>query len=250
MNKLILSFIALNLSIISISCSQDSQSPSREYEEDAEILARFVDINKSEGTYFINENLKLSALSYITEKNWKELQAVSLTNRARFENELKELNSELANCAQREDISQIIYSTYTETWIRDINKTPVKFTINKSAQPTIASRATAGNLTLWSGMGVLTSNFNGPRLIESEIHVEMYGRKYYYFEISCKIDAKQSGLGNNPKSVIISGTGVSDYYHCTWLATENSSNIDWIFSGKIHAPYNAPTAMVRIDFVY
>lgn len=40
---------------------------------DMEILSRFVDVNESTGEYFINENKKTRALSYVTGSDWKDL---------------------------------------------------------------------------------------------------------------------------------------------------------------------------------
>lgn len=61
--SLFFAFFALGCFLLS-SCSQDenilSESEAiRDYQTDAQILSKFVDVNKSVGEYFINENKKM-----------------------------------------------------------------------------------------------------------------------------------------------------------------------------------------------
>ena len=123
----------------------------RDYQTDAEVLSKFVDVNKSLGEYYINVNKKNSPLAYIYDSDYQELQKVSPANRTRFEDELKALNSKLAVAAKREDVSQIVYSTYGgETWIRTINH-DAAVTIEKTSPEevgTVVTRDTRASLQL------------------------------------------------------------------------------------------------------
>ena len=118
MKKLFLSLAVLAFGIFSFTSCQDddvvnSESPvMRDYQIDVQILSKFVDVNKSVGEYFLNENKKNSLMAYVSDADWQELLKVNPVNRDRFENELNALNSQLAVAAQDPDVSQIVYSTY------------------------------------------------------------------------------------------------------------------------------------------
>lgn len=107
------------------SCTDDDmptdKASVRDYQTDAEVLAKFVDVNKTLGEYYINENKKNSPMAYVTNKDWEELMLVSPVNRTKFENELKAVNSAIELAAKRNDVTQIVYNTYNETWVRTID---------------------------------------------------------------------------------------------------------------------------------
>lgn len=42
-----------------------------------EVLSRFVDVNEATNEYYINENKKTRALSYVTGSDWQDLEKVS-----------------------------------------------------------------------------------------------------------------------------------------------------------------------------
>lgn len=44
---------------------------------DMEVLSRFVDVNEATNEYYINENKKTRALSYVTGSDWQDLEKVS-----------------------------------------------------------------------------------------------------------------------------------------------------------------------------
>lgn len=71
------------------SCTDDDmptdKASVRDYQTDAEVLAKFVDVNKTLGEYYINENKKNSPMAYVTNKDWEELMLVSPVNRTKFE---------------------------------------------------------------------------------------------------------------------------------------------------------------------
>ena len=151
--KKVYSWVVMLLTCIAITSCTDNDLPTdstsvRDYQTDAQVLAKFVDVNKTLGEYYINENKKNSPMAYVTNKDWEELQLVSPANRARYENELKNLNAQLAIVAQRSDVDQIIYATYGETWIREIKSdSPITLTRNNQAA-TRSSRSSYGRLTL------------------------------------------------------------------------------------------------------
>lgn len=248
MKKLFLQFAFLALGGLALSsCSQDesivSESPTmRDYQTDSEVLSKFVDVNKTVGEYFLNENKKNSPMSYISDADWQELLKVSPTNRTRFENELKELNSQLAVAAQNPEVSQIVYNTYGDTWIREIDhESPVKLSVSENTN-SVATRATYQRLQLLYGQEQWAS-FRAGRTVRSDISINMFGYSYYFFEIICDTDAQKSpsgsypaGGGSDPKKIVMSGTGSMESYSFTWTCTDGSSNVYWEFRGKIHSP--------------
>lgn len=57
-----------------------SEQASKSYEQDAEVLNRFVDINKTTHEYYINPNKRTTALSYISNADAEELAVVNSLN--------------------------------------------------------------------------------------------------------------------------------------------------------------------------
>ena len=236
-----LAFLLLACFVIS-SCSDDemaTQAPvTRDYKTDAQILSKFVDINKTLGEYYINENKKNSPMAYVTNKDWEELQLVNPANRARYENDLKALNSQLEAAAKRPEVSQIVYSVYGETWIRETdNDNDVPFSIQKSNVP--STRTAKSRFQLVYDTEQWTSFYAG-RQITSSVSIVMTGYNYYFFEVVCDTDASKSPTGsvggNNPKSVLLSGTTIIENYSFTWTATSSSTEIFWEFRGRQYAP--------------
>lgn len=85
MKKIFLSLAVLAFGGFLFSSCQDDdvvseKSVVRDYQTDAQILSKFVDLNRSTGEYFINENKRTTAMSYLTDKDWLELQNVSPVN--------------------------------------------------------------------------------------------------------------------------------------------------------------------------
>lgn len=87
-------------------------------------------------------------MAYVTNKDWEELQLVNPVNRARYESDLKILNSQLETAAKRSDVAQIVYSIYGETWVRNLNDN-ASFKIEKTNElSTRVSRSNYGRLNL------------------------------------------------------------------------------------------------------
>lgn len=245
MNKILLFTLSL-ISFAIVSCSHseinESDLDAHPYEIDAQVLNKFVDINKEEGEYFINESLRHSALSYITNEDWNELQAVTPGNRLRFEQELSALNAELAFDAQREDVSHIVYNTYTQTWIRKIDKeSPIEIKQAEDFTQTLLSRANYASFSFWAPAQMQTINFTAGKHIISDVYVEMYRVLNYRAELTCTAPYYHS--------VIISGTGVRYHTSYDWNAPTLESSVKWTFKGKMTSPARDPSANIRVDFI-
>lgn len=107
------------------SCSNNDEvaeiTVTRDYQTDSKVLAKFVDINKTVGEYYLNVN-KTSFKDLLSDKDWQDLQSVNPLNKQRFEKEIAELNMRLQAAANNPKTSQIVYSTYNETWIRNLTQ--------------------------------------------------------------------------------------------------------------------------------
>ena len=245
--------------LMATSCSDNELSevvPVRDYQTDALVLSKFVDINKTIGEYYINENKKNSPLSYVSDKDWQELSLVNPVIREKFENELDALNSQLAIAAQRQDVSQIVYSTYSETWIRTINHdAPVLIKQSTPEEITAQTRSQWASLQLQAG-ALNEANFHAGPQIKSQININMFGYKYYYFELQCKIDAKKTpessgypaGSGDSDKVIVMSGNGSIETWNFTWNATSSDSDIYWKFKGYLYNPTAIGSCLITINF--
>lgn len=249
MRKL-LSWVVMLLACVAITSCTDNDLPTetvvRDYQTDARILSRFVDVNKTIGEYYINESKKNSPMAYVTNKDWEELQLVSPANRTRYENELKALNAQLAIVAQRSDVDQIVYSTYGNTWIRELKSdSPIAFT--KNTQPiTKSARNSYGRLTLPYNSEQWQSFYAGNR-INMQININLTSYTYYFFEIICETNASKTGSsagGSNPKTVVMSGTTMMEQWQFTWTENTGSSNVYWEFRGMKHAPTDIGSQIV------
>lgn len=86
----------------------------RSYEADASLLSRFVDIDRVAGQYVINPDKKLSPLSYVTNRDYEELQSVSPANYQRFADQLAQLNRQLAGT----EADYVLFSTYDGVYLK------------------------------------------------------------------------------------------------------------------------------------
>lgn len=252
MKKILNLALLLMACFVISSCTDDemnTQAPvARDYQTDAQILEKFVDVNKTVGEYYINEDKKNSPLAYISDKDWQELQLVNPVNRARYENELKALNAQLEIAAQRPDVSQIVYTTYGETWIRDVSDDS-SIMLKKNAQSTTKStRSSYGRLGLLYNSEQWQSFYAGNQ-IRMRINVNLYSYTYYFFEIICNTDARKSGStgGSDPKKVVMSGTTSMESWEFTWTENKGSSKVFWEFRGKRNAPQDF-NAQITAEF--
>lgn len=212
------------------SCSDDEvmnvESPlTRDYQTDSQILSKFVDFNSSTGEYFINENKRLNAVSYLNDKDWLELQKVSHINYDRYEKELGKLNRQLTEYEKDPNISKIVYSTYGgKTYIKDLNN-DCSILIEKSS---IISRSAKANYTQMSiSCGTQSyASFNASSTIHTDIQILAFG--YYLCELKCNTKGAHC-TNNNSSGLVLSGTGPTGTVSYTW--TSGSSSTFWDFTG-------------------
>lgn len=214
-------------------CSDDEvmnvENPvTRDYQTDSQILSKFVDFNSLTGEYFINENKRPNAFSYLNDQDWLELQKVNPVNYNRYEKELQELNGQLANYEKDPNVSKIVYSTYYgKTYVKDLdNDCPIQ--IEKSS---IISRRVKADYSQMSITHETQSyaSFNAGSTIYTNIQILTSG--YYLCELKCK--TKGAHCTNNKSSVLVlSGIGPTGSLSYIWTSGSTSTFWDFIGIGK------------------
>lgn len=219
-----------------------------------QFLNKFVDVDKAQGVYFINDEKVGTPEGNFTEKDYQELQLVSPGNRAIFEGKLNFLNEKLAEVATRSDVSQIVYSTYGgDTWVRPLQSNPA-ISIEKSDNLDVrATRALLGQMYLYYG-ATQYCNFQGARQIKSNVNIVLYSYEYYFIEVVCKVDdaSKSPDLGyptggDKAGSIVLSGSTSSESYPFTWTVDSDASIVGWQFEGIQHAP--SGMSSISVDFL-
>lgn len=228
------------------SCSDEEvinvESPvTRDYQTDSQILSKFVDFNSSTGEYFINENKRPNAISYLNDKDWLELQKINPINYTRYEKELQELNRQLAEYEKDPNISRIVYSTYDgKTYVKDLNNDN-SIQIERSFTISRSTKAYFSQMSISNGTQSYAS-FNTGSTIHTDIQILAFG--YYLCELKCNTKGAHC-TNNNLSSLVLSGTGPTGTVSYTW--TNSSSSTFWNFTG-IGKSFQFGQ-IIQIDFV-
>lgn len=246
--KKILNLSWLLFAVIVITSCSDNDLPTsvpavKDYQTDAQILGKFVDVNKTLGEYYINENKKNSPMSYITDKEYQEFLEVNPVNRTKFENDLTALNAQVASAAKRADVSQIIYSTYNKIWVKELNhNTPFSIKEDKTAI-TRAPKNTYGRLSIFYNSEQRTSFYAGKQ-VYTKFDLILNSYIYYFFELICDTkDVKKDPSvgpptlgGTNEKSIVMSGMALMESHLFVWNYKGGNDKVFWQFRGKRDAP--------------
>ena len=116
-----ISILLIALATLSIqSCQDDLNLPSpasRSYDQDAEVLNKFVDINKTTHEYYINPNKRTTALSYITNADAEELAAVNSLNLDMFEQSVNRVSKLSGQFASSHGVDYVVMITSNEIYV-------------------------------------------------------------------------------------------------------------------------------------
>lgn len=118
MNKILVALVAsVSLGLFACSTQQRETVPAEhDYRADAEVMAQFVDVNRSTGLYFINPDKKLNAIDYVFAYSQEELMSVSPTNRNRFLKEMEEINNILSVMKKSRGVDALLYTTFASNY--------------------------------------------------------------------------------------------------------------------------------------
>lgn len=248
MKKVAISFLSF-LVIICVQSCQDHlevETPvTRSYQQDVEILNEFVDINKTTHQYFINPNKRHSALSYITNADVEELNAVNPANLDLFEKSLRQVNSLAGQSLSSHDADYIVMIANGDIYIsRTKSNSPVELKRNTSSnsnyQSILASVRVADEREQYSVYG---------NEIETsiELNPQFYQNAGWSFGVTCEV-----GDRNNRETVrvLFCGVGFSTNLRFEWSLNESAEqNTTWDFGVTGGLTNHSPT-IGRINFLH
>lgn len=102
------------------SCQNNLSLPSpasRNYQQDVAVLNDFVDISKTTHEYYVNPNKKSTALSYLTNTDAEEFNAVNPVNLNSFKQSISQINSLSGQLASSHGVDYIVMITESEIYI-------------------------------------------------------------------------------------------------------------------------------------
>ena len=116
--------VILGTAALLVGCSEsntvfDVPEAIRSYETDAQIMAQFVEVDRTTGSYVLNPDKKVTASDYLLNRSREDLFAVSQINRNRFINEMEAVNRQLSTVKRSGLASAFVFSTLTSNVIID-----------------------------------------------------------------------------------------------------------------------------------
>lgn len=210
------------------SCRNNLNLPtpaSRNYQQDAAVLNDFVDINKTTHEYYINPNKKSSALSYLTNTDAEELNAVNSLNLSTFKESLNAVNGLSGQSASSQWLDYIVMITQNEVYISQVNRNSI-INLNRSvSDKSTVSRSTIAtcNVTDYKEK----YNFNSLKTIETsiELYPQAYKNAGWAFLVTCEVEHNGDKESAN---VLFCGVG----YHinpCFEWSVSQGYETDWKF---------------------
>ncbi|GJG31889.1 hypothetical protein PRBRB14_27680 [Hallella multisaccharivorax DSM 17128] len=211
-------------------------------ESDMEVLARFVDVNETTNEYYINENKKTRALSYVTGADWQDLEKVSPLSIEKYKENLRVLNAQVASAISNPQTAYVVFSVNGKTLVKKV-KENANFDISVSKNTIAGTRANFPSLSINGGSQSSTGIFyDSSRTLKMQVNLNpsLYST-YYFFEV-LNPNAKPSPDDNitTPESVAFSGTGSLPNNTFTWTsywdANVAGKGFKWEFRGKGNNP--------------
>lgn len=222
----ILFIILAGLTIQSCQDNFDVQKPvGRSYQQDAEVLNKFVDINKTTHEYYINPNKRNTALSYITNADAEELNDVNPANLNLFKQSVGQVSSLAGQLAASRGADYIVMVTERDIYISQIKSdSPIelrcKLPDSRNYHPTIASMKVTGETEEYDVYGNTIETF-------IELHPFSYKNAGWSFWVNCEIG------NNNDKEtvrVLFCGVGFNINPRFEWCTVQSHGlNQNWHF---------------------
>lgn len=210
---------------------------------DMEVISRFVDVNETTNEYYINENKKTRALSYVTGSDWQDLEKVSPLSLEKYESELKVLNAQVAEAIANPNTAYMVFSVNGKTLVKKV-KEDAGFDFSVANGVTAQTRAIYPTLNIFGGSPDASTGvfYDSSRTLIMDVAVNnSITFNYYFFEV-LNPNAKPSPDDNilTPESVAFSGTGPLWNTRFTWTsywdANVPNKGFKWEFKGKGTTP--------------
>ena len=244
MKKILNLALLLMTCFVIASCSDDeevTQAPAvRDTQTDMQVLSRFIDINESTNEYYINDQKKTRASSYIYDTDQQELQKVSPVNYEKFKKDLAELNNRVAKSIADPKVAYIVLSANGKTVVKKVKENVnFGFELSQNNASVASTRALPSVLNIQGGRQTTTGQFrDASRTIRMTISLDPFVQSsYYYFDVLSP-DAKPNPDPDysTPESVAFSGTGPLMNNYFTWTAYWDAQGTDglfrWEFKGR------------------
>lgn len=233
--------------IIVLSCSDDEvitqQSIVRDTQTDMQVLSRFIDINEFTNEYYINENKKTRALSYVTGADWKELEKVSPINLERCERKLRDLNAQITMAIENPNVTYIVFSVDGKTLVKKLRDASFDFV--SSYASTASKRALPYSLEITGGSDFNTKKFkDANHTIRMDVDLGLNIQANYYFFEVLRVNAKTASNHNtsNFESVVFSGTNSLWNTSFFWMAYGDEQGSDGLFSWEFKSKGSIPSS--------
>ena len=245
MKKLLSMFVGL-LTIFGICSCTDNEVMEpvvSDSESDMEILSRFVDVNETTNEYYINENKKTRALSYVTGSDLQKLEKVSPLSIEKYKANLRSLNAQVANAISDPNTAYIVFSVNGKTLVKQVRGN-ASFNISVSKKDAVTrARGSFPSLSINGGSQSSTGVFyDSSRTLRMQVNLGPSSFSTYYFFEILNPNAKPSPDDNitTPESVSFSGIGMLPNNNFTWTsywdANVAGKGFKWEFRGKGNNP--------------
>lgn len=223
---LLMALVALSIQGCQDDFNVPSEQVSRSYEQDVEVLNRFVDINKTTHEYYINPNKRTTALSYITNADAEELAAVNSFNLDMFQSSINRISKMSGQFASNNGVDYIVMMTGNEIYVSRIKSdSPIVLErVNESVDtrsyyPRTTSLKVTGSIEKYTVYG------SGDIEISIELSPQTYRNAGWAFFVSCEME--QDG-NKEMVNVLFCGVGhrmITPRF--AWHA--NHSDTEWNF---------------------
>lgn len=236
-------FCSLFLQSCNLDTSLISAPASRNYEQDVTVLNEFVDINKTTHEYFINPNKRSGVMSYITNADAEELDAVNSLNLDIFQESVARINGLSGQLAATGGVDYIVMITENDIYISRI----------KSDSPVDLKRKTSNNGRYSSTIASLNvTDYNDNQYISRsnslETSIELNPQTYKFggwaFLVTCQI---VDDGNKETASVLFCGVGYNINPSFVWAPT-TGRKVEWTFgamSRNNDTPYIANLKFLR-----
>lgn len=176
------------------------------YESDVHVLNKFVDISEPGQKYYINPNKKSTVLSYITNSDLEELNAVNSLSASRYEKSLFRLNEKISQAISSHTVDYVVMCTSSQIFVDRINDdSPIEL---KSAGFTTLSDNLVVSLLDISSEEMSSREIYSGNLVQTglELNPSLYARDHWIFRIRCEV-----GEPTDRKTawVLFCGVGIS-----------------------------------------
>lgn len=221
-------FLLVVLMVLSLqSCQNNLSLPSpasRNYQQDVAVLNDFVDISKTTHEYYVNPNKKSTALSYLTNTDAEEFNAVNPVNLNSFKQSISQINSLSGQLASSHGVNYIVMITESEIYISQTkSNSPVHLKKKLSDDRINRSIIATCNITDYKEQLYV----NSIDCIETtiELYPQSYKNAAWAFLVTCRV-----GHDGNKElaSVLFCGVGFHINPSFEWSADQGNT-VDWNF---------------------